>query len=215
MALPPYLAEWLTVLVVGWLAVMSPGPDLAMTLRNSLGFSRRAGLFTAVGIAAGLCVHTLYSLVGIGVVIAQSVVLFSIIKWAGAAYLVYVGVRALRAGGTTLPGAGGAAAAAGDLAPWRAARAGFLTNVLNPKVTLFFLALFTQVIDAHTPGAVQALYGLTIVGISTAWFSAVAVLVSQRAVRARLAAVSHWVERVTGLAFIGLGLRLAASRAAG
>lgn len=223
------ISDWITVVLVGIIAVSSPGPDFAITLRNSLLFSHRAGVFTALGISVGLCVHTAYSLVGIGVLISQSLVLFNIIKWMGAAYLVYVGVRSLMAKKGDLGREAGLlaeadnASATGDnqrkpgitargMSPRKAFLSGFLTNVLNPKVTLFFLALFTQIIRPGTPLPVQLGFGLTIVVMSVAWFSLLATLVSHRAIRGRLFAVSHWVERVTGVVFIGLGLRLAASK---
>ena len=207
----PFLADWLTVFLVGCLAVMSPGPNLAVTLRNSLSYSRRAGIYTALGLAAGNTVHAAYSLAGIGLVIAQSVVLFNAVKWAGAAYLVWIGVQALRAQPRTeTPDLSGTA---DDLSAPAAFRTGLFTNLLNPKVTLFFLALFTQVVEPGTPLALQALYGGTIVGLEFAWFGLVAVVLSQGAVRRRFFAVSHWVDRVTGAALIALGVRLAFAKA--
>ena len=207
----PFLADWLTVFLVGCLAVMSPGPNLAVTLRNSLSYSRRAGIYTALGLAAGNTVHAAYSLAGIGLVIAQSVVLFNVIKWAGAAYLVWIGVQALRAQPRAeTPDLSGTA---DDLSASTAFRTGLFTNLLNPKVTLFFLALFTQVVEPGTPLALQALYGGTIVGLEFAWFGLVAVVLSQGAVRRRFFAVSHWVDRATGAALIALGVRLAFAKA--
>jgi threonine/homoserine/homoserine lactone efflux protein len=93
--------------------------------------------------------------------------------------------------------------------------AGLLTNLTNPKVTLFFLALFTQVIEPETSAALKALYGATIIAISLTWFGLLAVIVGREAVRRRLNAVGHWIERVAGTLFIGLGLRLAFARAGG
>lgn len=208
-----FLADWLTVFLVGCLAVMSPGPNLAVTLRNSLSFSRRAGLYTALGLAAGNTVHAAYSLAGIGLVIAQSVLLFNLVKWAGAAYLIWIGLQALRAQPRTevLEATG---APVRELSALAAFRTGLLTNLLNPKVTLFFLALFTQVVEPGTPLALQALYGGTIVGLELVWFGLVAVVMSQGGVRRRFFAVSHWVDRVTGAALVALGVRLAFSRAA-
>jgi threonine/homoserine/homoserine lactone efflux protein len=92
-----FMAGWLTVFLVGCLAVMSPGPNMAMALKNSLAHSRRAGVSTAAGLALGDAMHVSYCLVGIAVVISRSILLFDAIKWVGAAYLVYVGVRSLRA----------------------------------------------------------------------------------------------------------------------
>ncbi len=88
----PFLAGWLTVVAVGSLAVMTPGANMAMTLRNSLAHTRRAGVGTAAGLALGDAVHVGYCLVGVAVVISRSILLFNAIKWLGAAYLIYVGV---------------------------------------------------------------------------------------------------------------------------
>ena len=206
----PVLADWLTVVVVGLLAVISPGANLAIVLRNSLAYSRRAGVYTAIGLALGNCVHVTYCLVGIGVLISRSILLFNTVKWLGAAYLIYIGLRSLRA-----PKQDPTATAVGRaraLPPGAAIRTGFLTNLLNPKVTLFFLALFTQIIRPATPLPAQAFYGLTMVALEFGWFACVAVLISQRAVKDRFLPVAHWVERATGAVLIALGLRVALTR---
>jgi RhtB (resistance to homoserine/threonine) family protein len=203
----PLFSDWLTVLAIGCLAVMTPGPNLAITLRNSLAYTRRDGVSTAAGLALGNLLHASYCLVGIGVVISRSIVLFNAIKWAGAAYLIYIGLRSLRARPQDLGVEG--AGPPRSLGRLVAARSGFLTNLLNPKVTLFFLALFTQVIDPATPLPARAFYGATMVLLEFGWFALVATLISRRAVKARFLSVSHWVERATGAALVALGLRLA------
>ena len=139
------------------------------------------GLFTALGIGLGLCFHTAYSLVGLAVLISQSIVLFNALKLVGAAYLVYVGWRSLRA----RPGSFALGGAEDDELPRRltaggAFTAGLLTNLTNPKVTLFFLALFTQVIEPETSSALKALYGGTIIAISLTWFGFLAIVVAAR-----------------------------------
>jgi len=205
-------ADWATVFVVGVFAVMSPGPDMLVTLRSSLVGSTRAGLFTALGIGIGLCFHTGYSLIGLAVLISQSIVLFSILKLIGAAYLIYIGWRSIRARGDVLP-----VVAEEDRHPMSARDAllaGLFTNLTNPKVTLFFLALFTQVIEPETPNGLKALYGGTIIAISLTWFSLLALIVGHEAVRARLRATSPWIERIAGGLFIALGIRLIFAKAA-
>lgn len=204
------LTDWLTVLGVGCLAVISPGANLAIVLRNSVAYSRRAGVYTALGLAAGNAVHATYCLLGIGVLITQSIVLFSTVKYLGAAYLIYIGLRSLRA--PKPAAATSASLPTHAMSSIAAVRTGFLTNLLNPKVTLFFLALFTQIIRPGTPLPAQALYGLTMVGLEFAWFGLVAVLISQRAVKDRFYAIAHWIERTTGVVLIALGIRVALSR---
>ncbi|MBJ7297359.1 MAG: LysE family translocator [Dolichospermum sp.] len=92
-----FLTDWLTVFSIALIAIISPGPDFAITLRNSLLYSRQAGVYTAFGVGAGFIVHSTYSLIGIGTIISQSILLFNTLKWVGAAYLIYIGIKSLRA----------------------------------------------------------------------------------------------------------------------
>jgi len=209
--LSAYLAEFATVVVVHLLAVMSPGPDFVMISRNSLVHSRRAGIYAAFGLGLGILGHVTYSLIGIGFVIANSIVLYSVLKCLGAGYLVYLGYRALRAAPASAPAAAPAAPVRADLPALAAVRMGFLTNILNPKATLFFFALFTQVIDPHTPKAVQVLYGLEMAFATFAWFALVAVVLSHARVRGALASILRHVERAFGAILIALGLKVALS----
>jgi RhtB (resistance to homoserine/threonine) family protein len=202
-----FLNDWLTVAVVAGLVIIGPGPNLAMTLRNSLVHSRQAGVCTAAGLAVGDLVHISGWLVGLGVVISKSVLLFNLLKGLGAAYLIYMGIRSLQAKKQNRPATAKAIPVA--MSPGVAFRTGFLTCLLNPKVTLFFLALFTQIIRPNTPLPVQVVYGLTVVGIEFSWFALVAVAMSQSVVKNRFLSISHWFERVMGIVLIALGLRLA------
>jgi RhtB (resistance to homoserine/threonine) family protein len=216
-----FFTDWLTVLAIGCLAVMAPGPNLAMTLRNSLSYSRQSGIYTAVGLATGNCVHVTYCLVGIGVIISESILLFNSIKWLGAAYLIYIGIKSLQAqrhnpivpeSSATQNTQHRSSQKTHDLTRFASIRIGFLTNLLNPKVTLFFLALFTQIIQPTTPPVTQAVYGLTMVALEFVWFALVAIAISQRSIKNRFLTISHWIERITGAVLIALGLRLASQQ---
>lgn len=204
-----YLSEFLLVAVAHLFAVMSPGPDFAVVIRNSVSAGRRAGLVTAVGVGCGICLHVGYSLLGIGLIISQSVWLFNVLKLAAAAYLVYLGLRALRskpmqAGPAVLP-------ALQNMSAGKAFANGFVTNGLNPKATLFFLSLFTVVISPKTPIAVQAGYGIYLAVATAAWFCLVAVMFSHARVRAAFVRTGHWFDRLMGAVLVGLGLHLALS----
>ncbi len=202
--------EFMTVALVHLLAVASPGPDFAVVVRESVAQGRRAGSWTALGVGCGIFVHVAYSLLGIGLIVSQSIVLFNLFKWLGAAYLVYLGWRALRARPMSLEAIDGANAPVARSA-WRAFVIGFVTNGLNPKATLFFLSLFTVVISPDTPLLVQAGYGLYLAGATALWFLLVAWLFSRGRVRAGFARLGHWFDRLTGAVLIGLGARLALS----
>ncbi|WP_429071013.1 LysE family translocator [Aeromonas dhakensis] len=199
------MTELLAVVAITFFAVISPGPDFAMVSRNSLLLSRRSGVLTALGIGAGVCVHVTYTLLGVGLLIQQSLWLFNLIKLAGAAYLIFLGIKMLRA----KPATDEMLAEQPALSSLGALRTGFLTNVLNPKTTIFIVSLFMQVVQLQTPLAVQLGYGAFIVLAHAVWFSAVAIFFSTDSVRGRLLAVRHWIDRVFGALLVGFGMLLA------
>lgn len=203
----PYLTEFITVAVIHLLAVMSPGPDFAVISKNSLVYSRKTGIFTAVGLGLGIVVHVTYSLIGIGLLISKSILLFSIIKYLGAAYLIYIGYKALRSRkSTTITNP---TENKKDISGLQAIKNGFLTNTLNPKATLFFLSLFTQVISPETPTLIQLLYGAEMVAMTIAWFSLVAVALSHALVKKSASLAMHYIERIFGAILILLGVKIA------
>jgi len=202
--------EFMTVALVHLLAVASPGPDFAVVVRESVTQGRRVGSWTALGVGCGIFVHVAYSLLGIGLIVSQSIVLFNLFKWLAAGYLLYLGWRALRARPMS-PDTVDEVGTTSDRSRWQAFVVGFVTNGLNPKATLFFLSLFTVVISADTPLWVQAGYGVYLAGATALWFLLVAWLFSRGRVRAGFARMGHWFDRLTGAVLIGLGVRLAVS----
>ena len=204
-----FLPEFLTVVIVHLLAVMSPGPDFVMISRNSLVYSRKVGVYSAIGLGLGILVHVTYSLIGIGLIISKSILLFSILKFIGAAYLIYIGYKCLRAKPHQEQNIEGEKQ--NELGKFAAIRMGFLTNVLNPKATLFFFALFTQVINPSTSKAIQVLYGLEMSVMTFAWFALVAAILSHNLIRVRFTSVQHWLERTFGVILIALGVKVALS----
>lgn len=201
------MTELLAVVTITLLAVISPGPDFAMVSRNSLLLSRRAGVLTACGIGAGVVIHVSYTLVGVGVLIQQSLWLFTVLKAIGAAYLIYLGVGMLRHAGAAAAAPSHAdTAATSDFA---ALKIGFLTNVLNPKTTIFIVSLFMQVVNPQTPLSVQIGYGLFIALAHILWFAAVALLFSAPGVNARLLRLRKGIDRAFGGLLIVFGALLA------
>lgn len=217
--------EMLAVMTITVLAVISPGPDFAMVTRNSWLHGRRAGLWAAVGIAAGVQVHVAYTLVGVGLLIASAPWLFTAIKLIGAAYLIYIGWGTLRdrslvAGVPAEAGQGGnSCVASGETsrpvdvpsgpAAWQALRTGFFTNALNPKTTLFVVSTFTQVVHPGTGWHVGLAYGAFMSFAHWAWFSLVALGFSAGWLRAAMIRRQQLVRRTIGGALIGLGGLLA------
>ncbi|MDD9951222.1 MAG: LysE family transporter [Zetaproteobacteria bacterium] len=207
-----YLPEFLTVVVVHLLGVMSPGPDFVLIMQHSLRYSRHIGIYTALGLAAGMLVHVFYSLVGIGFLISRSILLFSTIKLLGAAYLIYLGYKAFRAKPRDIDfNDSDQKQAAINMNPFKALQTGFLTNILNPKVTLFFLALFTQVVSPETPLSIQIIYGLEMAVMTFLWFSFISLALSNKFVQGKVQSTQHIIDRIFGSILIALGIKVASS----
>ncbi len=203
-----YWTEFLTVALIHLLAVASPGPDFAVVVREAVTHGRRAGTWTALGVGCAIFLHVGYSLLGIGLIVSQSIVLFNALKWLAAAYLLYIGFKALRAQ-PAKPATDDLHKEAGERTARGAFTWGFVTNGLNPKATLFFLSLFTVVINPHTPLAIQAGYGVYLAAATAFWFCLVAMLFSQQRVRAGFARMGHWFDRTMGVVLVAIGVKLA------
>lgn len=184
-----------------------PGADFAMVLRQSVVHGRRAALFTSAGIAAAILVHGSYTLLGVGVIVGQSLLLFNILKWAGVAYLVYLAISALRSPPPQAPEMVGAASERkGDMSAFAL---GFLTNLLNPKAVLFFLALFTSLVSVRTGGDAKVIYVGSMSLMLFAWFALVSVFFTTPSVRQGFFRAGRWFNRVTGITFLALAVRVA------
>lgn len=208
--------EFLALFGVFVLAAIAPGADFASVVRESISFGRRAGIFCAIGVGSAIMVHVAYTVTGVGLIIAQSVVIFTLVKWCGAAYLAYLGIRSLIAG-RSAPSSNdnetfAAPAAAQARSATKSYTVGFLTNLLNPKATLFFVSLFATIISRETPVATQFAYGAALSIFLALWFTVVAVFFTTRSMRAAFDSLGHWINRVTGLVFIALGVRIALQR---
>lgn len=193
------------------LLVLTPGQDTFFILGRSLTGGRASGVAAALGISAGTVIHTCLAALGLSALLATSAYAFTAVKIAGAAYLIYIGVRALMSKSRGVPGE----SAQGSTDAWLAFRQGVVTNLLNPKVALFFLALMPQFIEAgstHKVAAFLAL-GLTFVTLGVAWCLVLAVgAASMRSWFLRKPSMTTMLNRFAGAMFIALGLRLAAAR---
>tara|TARA_Y100000031_G_C8221891_1_gene386387 strand:+ start:99 stop:503 length:405 start_codon:yes stop_codon:yes gene_type:complete len=125
-----------TVAIIHLLALISPGPDFIMACRNSLVYSRKTGIWTAIGFSLGITVHIFYSLAGLAVIISSSILLFNVIKILGAGYLIYIGIKSIISKSSKIELDEDQKQE--DITRLAAVKMGFLTNVLNPKATLFF-----------------------------------------------------------------------------
>ncbi len=196
------LATWFTVLTICALGAMSPGPSLAVVLRQTLSGGRLNGCVTAVSHGVGIGIYALLCISGLAFLITTSPGLFTAFQWAGAAYLAWLGYKGL----TARPAGGEAPAATATSAG--AARDGFLVVFLNPKIAVFFIALFSQVIGPDTSLLAKLAYAATAMVIDAAWYLLVAWLFSNPRWLERLQARAVWFERLFGAILIALAARL-------
>lgn len=209
-----FFVSWLLLASVQAAATISPGPDFAMVVRNAMAYGRRAGLFTVLGISLSAASYVLLVIFGLAVVISRSVMLYNTLKYAGAAYLIFIGIKALcaRKENATDQQQDDKNIKKSALSDFEALRMGYLTNLLNPKSAVFFTAVYAQFITPETPIATQALYCLTTFIIQFLWFSFVTLVLTDPRVRNAFISKRHWIDRVCGGLLVVLGLRLALSK---
>jgi RhtB (resistance to homoserine/threonine) family protein len=201
-------AQFVAGLLVLALLTISPGADMALVAKITLERGRRAALIATLGICSGLFVHAIASALGLSVILATSAEAFTIVKLVGAAYLAYLGVQALRSSFRH--------ATAEALPPRRATTPffeGLLSNVLNPKVAVFYLTFMPQFMspsDNVLARSVAFAVAHSIMGV--VWLTAYAYVLSRIGVLLGRSGVQRWLERVTGGVLIALGARLALER---
>lgn len=208
----PDSSHLLLFIVAGWLLNLTPGPDVLYIVSRSLKGGWRAGLVAGAGVNAGCFVHIFAAALGVGALLAASATAFTILKWIGAAYLVWIGLKTLLA----RPAAGAtdyqAAAKALPTDTWKSLfLGGFWTNVLNPKVVLFFLAFLPQFISPDSSSKAEAflalglLFNLNSIPVNAGWALAAAWMARRPAVQRGM----HWLDKAAGGLFIMFGIRLA------
>ena len=199
------LEQILVIVSVTALVMISPGPDMVLVLRNTLVSGRRAGMQTSMGILSGNLVHITYCVLGIGLLISQSIVAFSALKFAGAAYLIYLGIVSFRSEAKILE--------TNDTERCRRSRPwfvqGFVNNLLNPKGTLFYLGVFTTVITPETSaGGMLLLISMMMLVSASFWLCFVYTL-DRPAIREFIERRQQAVNRLCGALLVLLGIRVA------
>jgi threonine/homoserine/homoserine lactone efflux protein len=200
---------WLFI-VSGLLLNITPGPDTAYIVGRSLQLGWRGGVVAALGISSGCLFHVFAAAIGLSALLAASSAAFTLVKWAGAAYLCFIGVKMLLARTATAVAA--ATSGAGSISLRQVFLQGALTNVLNPKVALFFLAFLPQFVAADAPhkAVAFALLGLIFIFNGTLWCIGVAVFTAGAAHRFRHSnRAIGWTNRGLGGLFVYLGIRVA------
>ncbi|WP_284777239.1 LysE family translocator [Agrobacterium sp. lyk4-40-TYG-31] len=210
-----YLIELASLMAIFFFAIVSPGADLAMVMRQAMTHGRREAIITSFGVGTSLMFHVTYTILGLGLIISQSIYLFNIVKWLGVAYLIYIGVKALRAGKMEMPEVEGAEIIQKKRqSGLKAFTLGFAANALNPKPVFFFLSIFSTVVHAHTPVPIKFGYGFVMASCLILWFVGVSMFMTTPRMRAAFARASQWIDRTSGVVFIALGIKLATEKSA-
>lgn len=192
------------------LAAASPGPDFVLVSQQTLSNGKKAGVMCSIGIALGLSIHILYSAFGLAVIIANSSSALWLIKVLGGSYLIYLGIKGLRAKPSI--GAEEFRGQTKTCSSRKSIAIGFLCNALNPKAPIYFVSLFTVVLSPNMPLYQIGIYGIWMMLIQLAWFSMVAILLSRPLINKRFRMLGHWVDRILGGAMVALGLKVIATR---
>jgi RhtB (resistance to homoserine/threonine) family protein len=205
-------AHLLVFIGVAAVVILVPGPDTAVVTKNVLMHGRRTALATSVGVTAGLSVWTLAAAVGVASLVRASAIAFTILKLVGALYLIWLGVQAWRAarhhGDASLSGAVAVKRQIGTL---RGFRQGLISDLANPKIGIFFTSLLPQFVDPGHPVLLPfLLLGAIFVAMTLLWLCAYSVIAARAAETLQRPRVRAWMDRVTGVVLIAIGLRLAA-----
>jgi RhtB (resistance to homoserine/threonine) family protein len=199
------MTEFYIVALAHILALISPGPDTIITIKNAL-VSRKNGILTSLGIGLGNLFHIVASMLGLGLLISQSVVLYSIIKYICGAYLIYLGYKALKSSSHF-----DLDSEIQDLNKQKANNSifeGMFNSILNPKVTLFFFALFSQVISTGTSSETKIVYALYLFTATVIYFSTLSIFLNIKPIRNALQKVFGLVEKAAGVVLVFLGIKV-------
>lgn len=199
--------------IVAMLFVMSPGPNGVLILKTVPASGRAAGFANIAGFAAAFYLHCTLAVFGLSVILVRSAEAFLVVKFLGACYLFWIGYKALREAFSQKLAPAQAPDARRRTPLGRAALEGFLTNALNPKVALFYLALFPQFVGGGA-GTVEVGYALATIHAlaNLLWFSAIVLVINRASVLVRGRRFTRWLKGLTGLVFIGFGWRMATFR---
>lgn len=185
-------------------ALVSPGPDFVVVCRNSLLYSRTIGIYTAVGFGLGICIHISYAVFGLSWLIANNELIFTVIQYLGAFYLMLIGIQSLRSFQSQIGQE--TTTSSSRISPFRAVRIGFITNVLNPKATLFFLGLFSTMLNPTVSELTLVVIAVLLVVTTILWFSLVALLISHTRFTTVLKRYEKTAHQFFGVLLIGIGV---------
>lgn len=191
---------------------ISPGPDFFMVSRNSIVYNKTAGIYAAIGISLAIWLHVAYSIAGLAILISKSIFLFSIIKYIGAAYLIFIGFKTIFSKSSIKKNIV-QNKKVNQVSKFESFKVGFITNALNPKTTIFFLSIFTQIVNVDTSLVLQIIYGAIISLAHFIWFYSVAYFFSHPLILSKFQRYQKRIETFVGAALIIFGIKVAFTKA--
>jgi RhtB (resistance to homoserine/threonine) family protein len=209
-----FTIEWVSVVLISSLAIISPGPDFAMVSKIAVSKGRPAGVWCAVGIGMGVTVHLIYTLLGFGVLFSQQAWLLNTLKIIGASYLIWLGLQAFWPDIKARFFPGSAIEQAVKPKPrWMQLSqspffTGFLCNALNPKTMLFIIALFSQVVSSESSLLQEMGYGVFIALAHMVWFALIACVFTSARFEQQIHRWKRRIERSCGVVMIGFGMKM-------
>ena len=196
------------VTIISGLGMISPGPDFVLIVKNSLSYNRKLALFTCLGVIMAIFVHMSYCVAGIAVIITATPWLFNTLRYAGAAYLIWLGIKALLTKESTITYI--SKSTNKQLISTKTAfMQGFLCNLLNPKATLFFLAIFTQVLNANSSLSDKLLVAWIIWVEAIFWWPFVVFIFQTQAIQRRYFKAQFIIDKLLGVILTTLGIKVA------
>ena len=197
--------QFISIATIHLFAVMSPGPDFIIIVRQSISSGRRSALMTSLGIGIGILMHITLCIFGLGMIIKESDLLFKVIQIIGCLYLTYLGIISIK---SKNPVANSEYNNEFNFNTFESFKLGFLTNVLNPKATLFFLSLYVLIISNNTPLEFQILFGLWMSFATGLWFAFLSLILTNKSILAKIEFMSTKIQRITGVILIIFSIKL-------
>lgn len=206
----PYFVEFTAIAIAHLLAVISPGPDFAIVSRYSVRYGARTGVWVSLGVGLGILVHVTYSILGLSLVIHETPWLYKLLTVVAIGYFLWLSLNLLRSKPAEAGSSGDSAnkSQVEILERRKAIWIGFLTNGLNVKATMFFLALFTTIISLDTPTQVKVGYGIYLAIATFVWFSSLSLMLGKTRLRQWLLEHGYWFDRTMGVLLLLLAINL-------
>ena len=197
--------QFISIATIHLFAVMSPGPDFIIIVRQSISSGRRSALMTSLGIGIGILMHITLCIFGLGMIIKESDLLFKAIQIIGSLYLAYLGVISMISKNSYN---NSNYKDKFHFNAFQSFKLGFLTNILNPKATLFFLSLYTMIIANNTPFQFQILFGLWMSLATGLWFAFLSLILTNKSILTKIEFMSTKIQRITGVILIIFSIKL-------